>query len=332
VASSRFKSRVLNPVHLNQVLKKNKNKSNDEEDNVFQEAKEDVASNTWKSAEKHRLKKQYEYQYPNNTQHHYYHHAAQQKHYQHKRGSEPQSSKDHEKNTVATDSQSSSQSELSSSDDNARPRKVKIKASEAQHLFTTGTNIHQAKKPPPLSPKTEQILVTKKPTLNTKPSVAARTKDLRLKGSDLYVARLGNCKTSSKHSKDHPAPPIIPASPPSSPKSSPTSLYDELSLLSRTPSPPSYTPASSENPHKPEIRASRPCYRCVSAMHACGIKRVFWTNQDGEWEGAKVRDLVEALEGGGGEEASAGGEGAKVDRGVFVTKHEVLLLKRVMGF
>lgn len=59
---------------------------------------------------------------------------------------------------------------------------------------------------------------------------------------------------------------------------------------------------------------------------------MFWTNQDGEWEGAKVRDLVEALEGGGCEEASAGGEGAKVDRGVFVTKHEVLLLKRVMGF
>lgn len=57
---------------------------------------------------------------------------------------------------------------------------------------------------------------------------------------------------------------------------------------------------------------------------------MFWTNVDGEWESAKVRDLVEALEGGGGEEAS--GEGAKVDKGVFVTKHEVLLLKRVMGF
>jgi hypothetical protein len=65
-------------------------------------------------------------------------------------------------------------------------------------------------------------------------------------------------------------------------------------------------------------------------MHAVGIKRVFWTNVSGEWEGAKVRDLVEALEGGGDEKAS--GEGAKVDKGVFVTKHEVLLLKRVMGF
>ena len=65
-------------------------------------------------------------------------------------------------------------------------------------------------------------------------------------------------------------------------------------------------------------------------MHSVGIKRVFWTNVDGEWESAKVRDLVEALEGGGGKDAS--GEGAKIDKGIFVTKHEVLLLKRVMGF
>lgn len=65
-------------------------------------------------------------------------------------------------------------------------------------------------------------------------------------------------------------------------------------------------------------------------MHSVGIKRVFWTNVEGQWEGAKVRDLVEALEGGGGEEASD--EGARVDKGAFVTKHEVLLLKRILRF
>lgn len=63
-------------------------------------------------------------------------------------------------------------------------------------------------------------------------------------------------------------------------------------------------------------------------MHAAGIKRVFWTTQDGGWEGAKVGKLVEALESGGdmvGEDGVGGG-------GVFVTKHEVLMMRRVMGF
>ena len=62
-------------------------------------------------------------------------------------------------------------------------------------------------------------------------------------------------------------------------------------------------------------------------MHAVGIKRVFWTNAGGEWEGAKVRDLVEALEKGEGVPGHDDGG----DKGVFVTKHEVLMLKRAMG-
>ena len=61
-------------------------------------------------------------------------------------------------------------------------------------------------------------------------------------------------------------------------------------------------------------------------MHAVGIKRVFWTNVDGEWEGAKVRDLVDALEMGQGEPGHDDGG----DKGVFVTKHEVLMLRRAM--
>ncbi|TVY38542.1 hypothetical protein LOCC1_G006700 [Lachnellula occidentalis] len=304
-------------IETGNVSKENNDKSNNkEEDSGFQEAKEDVASNTWKGTKKHRMKKnEYKYKYHPKAQHHYYHHTAQQKHYAHKRGSEPQSSRDLGENTVSIDSQPSSQSEPPSSDDNFSPRKFKIKPS---------------RKPPPLPPKTEQILVTKKSTLNSKPSVAARTKDLRLKGSDLYVARLGNCNTmSAKHNTT--ARDAIPQTPPLPPPKSPPaslSLHDELSALSRSPSPAS--PPTDPAPNKPEIRASRPCYRCVSAMHSVGIKRVFWTNVDGEWEGAKVRDLVEALEGGGGDEAS--GEGAKVDKGIFVTKHEVLLLKRAMGF
>jgi hypothetical protein len=57
-------------------------------------------------------------------------------------------------------------------------------------------------------------------------------------------------------------------------------------------------------------------------MHAVGIKRVFWTNADGGWEGAKVRDLVEALENGIESDGDGPGTGQE-NKGVFVTKHEV---------
>ena len=60
-------------------------------------------------------------------------------------------------------------------------------------------------------------------------------------------------------------------------------------------------------------------------MDGMGVGRVWWTNAAGEWEGGRrVRDLVEeALNGG------ASGDGA--GDGVFVTKHEVLRLRRMMG-
>jgi len=65
-------------------------------------------------------------------------------------------------------------------------------------------------------------------------------------------------------------------------------------------------------------------------MHAVGIKRVFWTNHDGKWECAKVRDLVDALEMGMGDDGSSGT--GQESKGIFVTKHEVLMLKRTLGF
>ena len=61
-------------------------------------------------------------------------------------------------------------------------------------------------------------------------------------------------------------------------------------------------------------------------MHSAGIKRVFWTNAQGEWEGGKVRDLVDDLDGlSTAEQCEDGGKYSRDS--VFVTKAEVLMLK-----
>lgn len=69
-------------------------------------------------------------------------------------------------------------------------------------------------------------------------------------------------------------------------------------------------------------------------MHSVGIRRAFWTNDQGEWEGGKVRDLIDAMEGSMAKGVSGDGDGASggpLDNGLFVTKHEVLMLRRLMG-
>lgn len=75
----------------------------------------------------------------------------------------------------------------------------------------------------------------------------------------------------------------------------------------------------------PVMRAtnSRPCYRCINYMRSVGIKRVFWTNKEGRWEGAKVRDLVLVLNG-------CGVSGSYQEE-VFVTKHGILMRTRLIG-
>jgi hypothetical protein len=79
---------------------------------------------------------------------------------------------------------------------------------------------------------------------------------------------------------------------------------------------------------QPSVLASRPCYRCISYMASVGIKRVFWTSESGSWEGAKVRDLVDELDKLGLEQPS---DTTTALKSVFVTKHEVLMLRRMMG-
>ncbi|CAK7225507.1 hypothetical protein SBRCBS47491_005911 [Sporothrix bragantina] len=187
-----------------------------------------------------------------------------------------------------------------------------------------------------------------------KPNVQHRKRHPRLAGADLYVARLG--KPGACHRKT----PSTSSSPPASPDltsaaarvvtsttaTGPTpltgSLHDEL--IFKHAKPPCATPTTASPPVSTgddsatatssivppsKVAESRPCYRCIAYMHSVGIKRVFWTNSDGVWEGAKVRDLVDSLEA-AAQDGSGGGLSSDVG-GMFVTKHEVLLLLRALA-
>ncbi|KAI7601930.1 hypothetical protein KC343_g15057, partial [Hortaea werneckii] len=183
------------------------------------------------------------------------------------------------------------------------------------------------------------------PTGHTGPSLNDRKKHPRLMGADLYVTRLGWCKgpaqaprlpkAQASSSAVTPSPTEPDTNEEASSKTSTASssardgsLYEELS--DRTPSP-TNTPATAATLDANCVRASRPCYRCISYMHSVGIKRVFWTTDDGHWEGGKVRDLVAALDNSMENVAAGGDGGGPMASGVFVTKHEVLMLKRLMG-
>ncbi|KAK0823753.1 hypothetical protein LTR54_009925 [Friedmanniomyces endolithicus] len=174
-----------------------------------------------------------------------------------------------------------------------------------------------------------------------------RKKNLRLVGADLYVARLGRCKTTGSKGASPREAPIPVAKSRMQPEdyggtslessveslsittsTKPTgSLHDDLADREPTPRRVALAPATLD---LDTIRSSRPCYRCINDMHTAGIKRVFWTNDAGGWEGATVRDLIDALDD-SMENVASGVGGGPTGNGVFVTKHEVLMLKRLMG-
>jgi hypothetical protein len=162
-------------------------------------------------------------------------------------------------------------------------------------------------------------------------SIIERTRNPRLNGADIYVARFGGQGKTSKKKESKPtrlSPDMVTPDPPDllsrcGSSSSEGSLHNELV----NPNPkPSRVPLSPHNEtiDPATVHASRPCYRCVAYMHSVGIRRVFWTMEGGGWESAKVRDLVDALDGGGDNTAGSG-------CAMFVTKHEVLMMRRMMG-
>lgn len=105
------------------------------------------------------------------------------------------------------------------------------------------------------------------------------------------------------------------------------SLHEELRNPQIRPRPDTTNMEKASEKH-PSVLSSRPCYRCVTYMSSVGIKRVFWTAATGEWESAKVRDLVDAMDKLGLEQPL---DVATTLNSVFVTKHEVLMLRRTMG-
>lgn len=158
--------------------------------------------------------------------------------------------------------------------------------------------------------------------------VRERTRHPRLNGADLYVARLGWKDASPARNFGvccmEPDPGVETNT---STRLYTGSLHDELinrQVESKTATDTSVAP----NEKRPAVLESRPCYRCISYMASVGIKRVFWTTDSGNWEGAKVRDLVDALDKLGLDQPS---DATAALNSVFVTKHEVLMLRRMMG-
>ncbi|KAK4570211.1 hypothetical protein LTR86_002291 [Recurvomyces mirabilis] len=207
---------------------------------------------------------------------------------------------------------------------------------------------------PTIEPRQPEVLLL--PKAHTGPSTTDRKKSPRLIGADLYVARLGWCKGNRDGKVELPTIPIANPAPSggtsaetetlesstvsidtSSSSATACSLHDELSHPDPPPPAPAPTTFARQKKLDPSIiRASRPCYRCISYMHSVGIKRVFWTSDAGAWEGGKVRDLVNALDYSmesvmHGRDGGGGGDNGIMGNGVFVTKHEVLMMKRRTG-
>ena len=193
---------------------------------------------------------------------------------------------------------------------------------------TVSTKVGLGRKPSQSPP--DQMLKPTSQIHHANHQVQDRQRSASLNGADLYVARFrvtqddgpskGNRttlatiddsdspSTTSEVSTDS----VLP----------PQSLHDELT----NPHPSPDKRHSTINVHEASNRrmtahASRPCYRCIALMHKVGIKRVFWTNNRGEWEGAKVQSLIDLLEQQDGQMAD-----------VYATKHEVLMMRRTMGF
>ena len=191
------------------------------------------------------------------------------------------------------------------------------------------TSAQQRKKNvPPPNVKSQTTLIPTGQTGERSRSVKDRKRNPRLNGADIYIARLGYKRDDAS------SPSVVCSGPghdspeePPSPRCKIRSLHDELTYSQAKPKTPDVR-VTQPQAKQPTALASRPCYRCISYMASVGIRRAFWTTRDGMWESAKVGDLMDSLNN------MAPGKPADIDtalNSVFVTKHEVLMLRRTMG-
>lgn len=333
------KSGILKRVHLNQV-KWDKEASEEE----WQEDVDVVASPRVRCMEFQRAQKK-ENGKQNGKKNQYHQHHQCQYQYGHSGQQQPQhGSQQQHKSTRSKLLNDDSKPPTDSNKPVINYKPVCVSLSKRYDSSSNNMKQKRQKKGPDKSaePHTEAVLMP-----IGRVSKDNRVKHPRLNGADLYVVRLGkpdNLKKSCcslfmadnqaqapiaiESIIDDSASEISDSTSLSSARSSSGSLHDEL--INPTPrSSPSVTPnpdteVSTINANS--IRASRPCYRCIEYMHSVGIKRVFWT-EDGslEWRSAKVRDLVAVLDG----NSLAAADGGEVEQ-MFVTKHELLMLRRCM--
>ncbi|KKY36218.1 hypothetical protein UCDDA912_g03798 [Diaporthe ampelina] len=186
--------------------------------------------------------------------------------------------------------------------------------------------------------RNQHLLVPKGRNVGTTPGVTERMKHPKLVGADVYVARLANdgpapASREQRRVHDPPSDGTVDTAGPdtltttSAVSASTGSLHDEL--ITKTSKSKPLTSVSEDVKRPPTPAESRPCYRCVAYMHSVGIKRVFWTTNEGRWEGAKVRDLIDQLD--STMRSDTDTTLGRPAMGLFVTKHEVLMLRRLMG-
>ena len=365
-ASCRFKSAVLKLPHINQVVHhhgcNDKGLREEWEDvdeerekvgSVLRELKEEErAFQVGLSGEKHHQKKGkkgkkkegYQYQYQYQDQYDRYGRPTQRQ--QPSPCKDKTSSLDGTQGYESTNGCNANGSAVTApaSNQHSKHKKDYKRVSMPRHLESSLLTTTQSGKMKSTlidePPQPEPLLIPKGRTGERSSNLRDRKRHPRLNGADLYVARLGSCGDSTK---DTPTQPLVKRPSPertdcadmtsstsSLPALSPATTASTGSLHDELTNPfPSTSEAPAKNSNTLDLRAvrsSRPCYRCISYMHSVGIKRVFWTNDAGEWEGAKVRELVDALD-----YSEENGKGGPTGNGVFVTKHEVLMLRRLMG-
>ena len=195
---------------------------------------------------------------------------------------------------------------------------------------------HQHEKPGTYRPK--QHLAAQQPILlpvaraaTKKAKIADRIIDSRLNDADLYVARLAwkrpqlaNFRPRNELQRQDVELSVSSLSSNLSDRSMSDdrplamgSLYEELSYCSSIISP--ANPESTAPCNEIEYATSSAMLWCISYIQWARIRKVFWTNKEGKWQGRRVRDLANALELGFVTRASGAA-------GMFVTKHKVLML------